>query len=120
MQTPFGQFGQSPLFGLPSTDLHMNVYYAQQAQAHAERHPHDVHAQRQLQYWLEVVHRQQQGQPVAGPTLQTTAPPAPMGPGAQAPPAGPGASAPSAPATAPQMPLSFVAPTETHRGAGVH
>ena len=115
----FGQFGQSPIFGLPSTDMQMNIYYAQQARAHAERNPHDVQAQRQMFYWLEVTQRQQQGQPVAGPALQTMGPSIPMSAGVPAQGAYAGASAPAA-AAAPPPPPSFAASAETASGSGVH
>ena len=59
--SPDVQF-QSTLFGQPSHDVNVNIAYAQNAQQHAARFPHDGQAQRQAAYWAEVVLRQQQAQ----------------------------------------------------------
>ena len=120
MDGSFGFSGHSPMFGMPSSDMQMNIYYAQQAQAHAARFPHDVHAQRQMQYWLEVVQRQQQGQYLTGPALHTAGATAPMNPGAPAPGMNAGASAPAAAAPHAPAPPLFASQAETTSGSGFH
>ena len=87
----------SPIFGTPSTDLQMNVYYMNQAESHARNYPNDLQAQRQLAYWREVVQRQMAAQAMAAPAA-----PAFMGAGqpqptGQMPTFGASPQAPSAP-----------------------
>ena len=52
------QFGQSTVFGQPSTDPAMNMHYYSQAQSFAANNPTNLQAQRQLAFWAEVVQRQ--------------------------------------------------------------
>ena len=47
-------FGQSSVFGQPSTDLNMNEYYLQQAIQHSMSQPSPA-AQAQVAYWQQVV-----------------------------------------------------------------
>ena len=63
MDPSFGSFGQtnssqafgsSSLFGVPSTQHEMNVYYLQQAQQYLISNP-STQAQAQVQYWLSIV-----------------------------------------------------------------
>ena len=51
-------FGHSTLFGQPSNDPNMNVYYMQQAQLFFRQKPGNVQASRQLAYWTGIVQRQ--------------------------------------------------------------
>ena len=81
------------MFGLPSTDMNMNVHYGQLAQQHARTHPSNPVAQRQAAYWAEVVARQQAAQtpqmPGATGNLQNpfAGPSGPLAPPSQALPA---------------------------------
>ena len=51
-------FGHSSLFGQPSSDPGMNVYYMQQARLFMQQHPGNVQASRQLAYWTDIAQRQ--------------------------------------------------------------
>ena len=112
MDSGFGQFGQSALFGQPSTELGMNEYYLQQALTHAQQVP-GPRANAQVAYWQQVVAAGRAAQAAQMMQAAATSLPSQAGPT-------PGLPAQQAPAGVPPIPMASAAPPTGAPAMGIY